>query len=411
VLLFGVHRWWSTKRAELLRLVNQHSLQHDSLYVYSLQQLRANISALQALKSIDKIFFACKANHHLDMLKTMHAAGLGFECVSIQELKFIHALFPGLARDRLLFTPNFAGKLEYEEAYFYTEQVNLDNVYPLEAWPEVFKGKSVLLRVDPGEGLGYHEKMQTGGVKSKFGVSVEQMLAAVPKMKELNIRVVGLHVHKGSGIHVSAVWAKTAEFLCQFLPLFPDLKYLDLGGGLGIQYRDTDPPLDLQALDASVAALRASLPDGAGQRLQLWLEPGRFLAAQSGVLLAKVTQLKTKPGRSFVGMSTGMNSLIRPALYEAHHDIVNLSRLPEHVQAAGEAGRIYLNTLDPRTHSLVDVVGPICESGDVLGFARSLPSETAEGDVLLVDAVGAYGRVMSSEYNLRPPAHGQQLRD
>jgi diaminopimelate decarboxylase/aspartate kinase len=230
------------------------------------------------------------------------------------------------------------------------------------------------------------------------------MLEAIPKMKELNIKVIGLHVHKGSGIHDAGVWAGTAAFLASFLPQFPDLKYLDLGGGLGVQYRDTDPPLDLGQLDAQVAALRAGLPDGAGQKLQFWLEPGRFIAATCGVLLAKVTQLKSKPGRSFVGISTGMNSLIRPSLYESHHDIVNLSRLPECSQPAAEGGRVYLNSLDPRSHMLVDVVGPICESGDVLGFARSLPSNTTEDDVILIDSAGAYGRVMSSNYNMREPA-------
>jgi len=405
------NKWWSSKRPELLRLLTQHSLQHDALYVYSLRALRENIAALKAIKSIDRVFFACKCNHHPELLRTLHSAGFGFECVSIQELKYISSLFPGLPRDRLLFTPNFAAKLEYEEAYFYTDYVNLDNTYPLDAWPEVFRNKGVMLRVDPGEGLGYHEKMQTGGAKSKFGVSVEQMLAAVPKLQALSVKVIGLHVHKGSGIHDSSVWASTAEFLASFLPRFPELQFLDLGGGLGVPYKDSDPPLDLAQLDAQVAKLRAGLPDGAGQRLQFWLEPGRFVAATAGVLLATVTQLKSKPGRSFVGISTGMNSLIRPSLYDSHHDIVNLSRLAECSQPPAEGGRVYLNSLDPRTHSLVDVVGPICESGDVLGFARSLPTATSEGDVILIDNAGAYGRVMASSYNMREPAEEIVLQE
>jgi len=323
--------------------------------------------------------------------------------VSIQELKHVHAMFPGLPRERLLFTPNFAAKIEYEEAYFYTDYVNLDNIYPLEAWPELFKGRQVMMRMDPGEGLGYHEKMQTGGARSKFGVSVSQLHAILPTINALGIKVIGLHVHKGSGIHDASVWAGTAAFLASLMPLFPHLRILDLGGGLGVGYRDTDPLLDLALLDKSVAQFRAGLGDR-GKELQLWLEPGRFLVATAGVLLASVTQLKHKPGRDFVGLSTGMNSLIRPSLYDAHHDIVNLSRLDAHAQPPAEAGRVYLNTLDPRTHHLVDVVGPICESGDVLGFARSLPSDTAEGDVILVDTAGAYGHVMSSFYNMRPAA-------
>jgi diaminopimelate decarboxylase/aspartate kinase len=139
-------------------------------------------------------------------------------------------------------------------------------------------------------------------------------------------------------------------------------------------------PVDLAQLQAVIDALRARWP-----QLGLWLEPGRFLVAQAGVLLAQVTQLKGKGAVQYAGVATGMNSLIRPALYGAHHDIVNLSRF-------GEPGTVIYN-----------VVGPICESADVLGYERLLPP-TAEGDTLLIANAGAYGYVMSSSYNLRAPA-------
>jgi diaminopimelate decarboxylase len=435
-------KWWASKRAELLSLTTRHAMANDSLYVYSLAQVRANIAALKRLSSIDRIFYACKANHNADILREIEKAGLGFECVSIQEMKFIRNLFPDLAKERLLFTPNFASKAEYEEAYWYTELVNLDNIYPLDQWPEVstrrqvdetsspdmfilqlltfvfscvsahslsprqiFRGKSVLLRMDPGEGLGYHAKVQTGGARSKFGVSVDQLHSRLDKMKQLNLRVVGLHVHKGSGIHDASVWARTAAFLATLLPNFPDLKYLDLGGGLGVNYRDSDPVLDLDKLNAELGKFRESL-DAGKQQLQLWLEPGRFIVANAGVLLSPVTQLKTKPGRSFIGIATGMNSLLRPALYDSYHEIVNLSKLLEKdlTKTDSTTGASYIDTTNESTHFLVDVVGPICETGDVLGHARAMPKATAEGDIILLDTVGAYGRVMSSNYNLREPA-------
>jgi diaminopimelate decarboxylase/aspartate kinase len=144
--------------------------------------------------------------------------------------------------------------------------------------------------------------------------------------------------------------------------------------------KEGDAPLDLAALDRSLTEIRAALPG-----CQLWLEPGRYLVSEAGVLLAKVTQTKTKSGARFVGIATGMNSLIRPALYGAYHRIVNLSRLGG--PAAG----------------LVTVVGPICETGDRLGRDRLLP-ETREGDVMLIANAGAYGHAMSSRYNLREPA-------
>ena len=136
----------------------------------------------------------------------------------------------------------------------------------------------------------------------------------------------------------------------------------------------------MDALNASLREVRAEYPG-----FSLWIEPGRFLVARAGVLLARVTQVKQKADLTYVGVETGMNSLIRPALYGAYHEIVNLTRLDE-----------------PRTE-VAHVVGPICESGDTLGYARSLPA-TGEGDVLLVATVGAYGRAMSSSYNSREPA-------
>ncbi len=158
-----------------------------------------------------------------------------------------------------------------------------------------------------------------------------------------------------------------------------DVAILNLGGGLGVPDTLADPALDLAALDQHLLNVRSDYPDFA-----LWLEPGRYLCAAAGVLLTRVTQIKDKDGVRYVGVNTGMNSLIRPALYGAHHHIVNLSRLDE----------------DER--ELVDIVGPICESADVLGKARML-APAREGDVLLIANAGAYGRAMSSDYNRRSP--------
>ena len=155
---------------------------------------------------------------------------------------------------------------------------------------------------------------------------------------------------------------------------------MNLGGGLGVPERPDQSALDLQAIDASLAPLKAANPS-----LSIWLEPGRFLVARSGVLLTRVTQIKGKGDVRYIGVNTGMNSLIRPALYGAYHRIVNLSRL------------------DQEATEVVSVVGPICETGDRLGVDHLLPP-TEEGDVLLIANTGAYGYTMSSRYNLREPA-------
>jgi bifunctional diaminopimelate decarboxylase / aspartate kinase len=176
------------------------------------------------------------------------------------------------------------------------------------------------------------------------------------------------------------VWSETAALLTELSESFPDLKVLDLGGGLGLPEREGQESLDLARLDRGLMAVKQAYP-----QLQLWLEPGRFLVARAGVLLTRVTQLKGKGALRYLGVDAGMNSLIRPALYGAHHEIVNLTRFGEPATAR------------------YTVVGPICESGDVLGSARPLP-ESREGDVMLVADAGAYGHSMSSRYNLREPA-------
>jgi diaminopimelate decarboxylase/aspartate kinase len=155
------------------------------------------------------------------------------------------------------------------------------------------------------------------------------------------------------------------------------VRYIDIGGGLGVPEKPGQISLDLAALDAGLAELRQEV----GQR-ELWLEPGRFIAAPAGVLIAEVTQTKGKGEVQYLGVRTGMNSLIRPALYGAYHEIVNLSKL------------------DQASTEIMTVVGPICETGDRLGSDRLLPPAD-EGDVMLIANAGAYGQVMSSEYNLR----------
>jgi bifunctional diaminopimelate decarboxylase / aspartate kinase len=192
--------------------------------------------------------------------------------------------------------------------------------------------------------------------------------------------VTGLHAHTGSGVFNVDNWTETGTLLSELAVRFPLVTVVDLGGGIGVPEQLGHSEIDLSALDRGVAGLAKRFP-----HIEFWMEPGRFLVAKAGVLVALVTQLKGKADVHYVGVATGMNSLIRPALYGAHHDIRNLTRLDE-----------------PMSHR-VTVVGPICESADQLGVDRWLP-RTEEGDVLLIATCGAYGYAMSSNYNLRPPA-------
>jgi len=368
--------WWSSKQQQLLDIATTTS----SAYVYDLETVSDACRRLSGLRNIERVCYAVKANNHVDILRTVEAEGLNFECVSPGEIDHVLSLFPGIEPKRILFTPNFAPRSEYEYALEKGVWLTLDDLYPLREWGDMFAGQEAFLRLDTGLGRGHHEHVRTAGVTSKFGIPLAEMEEVGRLARKCQLRIVGLHAHTGSGILQSDNWQNVAETLIEVAQAFPDVRVLDLGGGLGIVEKSGQHALNLQGLDNSLAKLMKANP-----QYEFWLEPGRYIVAEAGVLLATVTQTKGKGEVRYVGISTGMNSLIRPALYGAYHEIVNLSRLTEGVG------------------HLVNIVGPICESGDKLGSDRLLPV-CREGDVLLIANVGAYGRVMSSSYNLRRPA-------
>jgi diaminopimelate decarboxylase/aspartate kinase len=280
----------------------------------------------------------------------------------------------------VLFTPNFAPRAEYEWGLKKGLQVTLDNLYPLQAWPELFKGKKLFIRIDPGQGRGHHEHVKTAGVHSKFGIPRFEIGELARLADVAGAEIIGIHAHSGSGIMDPEAWRKVAGELVLVAEHFPGVKTIDLGGGLGVPEKPGDPAFNLERLDETLAEIRETYP-----QFELWLEPGRYLVARAGVLMTHCTQTKGKGEMRYVGVSTGMNSLIRPALYGAYHEIVNLTRWDQ-----------------PHSET-VTVVGPICETGDRLGSDRLLPP-TQEGDVILIANAGAYGYVMSSQYNRREVA-------
>ena len=368
--------WWVAKREQLLQIASSSS----PAYVYDMETVLAAIGNMKSLKNVDQVYYAIKANSHEEVLKAVEREGLNFECVSPGEVRRVLDLFEDIDRERILFTPNFAPQLEYAYALKEGIWLTLDNLYPLRSWGEVLAGSKVFLRLDTGQGKGHHKHVRTAGLYSKFGIPLAELPEAKKLAEESGVSVVGLHAHIGSGILRSDCWQEIARVLLSAAAEFPDVRYLDLGGGMGVPEKPGQRPLDVELLDEGLAGIRSSWPD-----YEIWLEPGRYLVAEAGVLVTRVTQTKGKGAVRYIGVDTGMNSLIRPALYGAYHEIANLSRW-------GDPGS-----------EVVNVVGPICETGDRLGNDRLLP-ECAEGDVLLVANAGAYGRVMSSTYNLREPA-------
>lgn len=368
--------WWMNKRETLLDIASRDR----NAYVYDKDSVRSAARVMLGLEHVDRILYAVKANFNAELIRLLDAEGCDFECVSPGEVQWLQQVLPDIDLGRILFTPNFAPRDEYAWALDMGLLVTLDNLYPLQAWPEIFAGRRIFVRMDPGQGRGHHEHVKTAGVHSKFGVPLFEVDELQKLTEQVGVDVVGIHAHSGSGVQDPEAWRTVAVQLVAIAQRFPNVEAIDLGGGIGVAEKPGDRPFDLQRLDELLADVRRSYPQYA-----IWLEPGRFLVARAGVLLTHVTQVKGKGDMRYIGVGTGMNSLIRPALYGAYHEIVNLTR-------AGEA-----------PSETATIVGPICETGDRLGTDRLLPP-SREGDVILIANAGAYGYVMSSQYNRREVA-------
>ena len=366
--------WWQSRREALCDIAAAGS----PAYVYHLPSVRKQANALCGITSLERRFYAIKANAHPAILRELEMRGFGFECVSAAELRHVKAVFPELPPERLLFTPSFAARAEYAEARELAEWITVDSLYPLQHWPELFSGRKLVLRIDPGYGLGHHAHVRTGGEDAKFGLALADLPAFRAAAAKIKAEIAVLHAHVGSGVSDCRHWAQLFAQLAQLSEDIGSVKAINVGGGLAVPYSDSEAEFDLEALSATLAEHAAQWPQYA-----IWLEPGRYLVAQAGVLLATVSQVVDKLGVRRVGLDAGMNALMRPALYQSKHRMANLSQAP-----------------DAPTQR-VDVVGPICESTDVLAHAITLPKATAEGDVLLIDTAGAYGYVMANQYNQR----------
>lgn len=367
-------KWWYKKLNDVKQIGAK-----DSVYLYDLKNVISKCNSLSNnLDSIGKFYYAMKANNNLDILKTINNCNFGFECVSIDEVRYIRKHFPDA---NVLFTPNYCDVKEYEQAFNFDCVVIVDNMQVVKDNIKIFESKEIGVRLDLNLGEGHNKKVVTEGVGSKFGLPVDEISELMNLTNKSNIKIVGLHSHRGSDINNINSWVQTLDTLVKLAEEeFDDIKWLDLGGGLGTLLNDTDF-INLN----KILNIKKS-------KFEIWMEPGRYLVSESGVLLSKVTQVRTKNKKNIVGISTGMNSLIRPTLYDAYHSIWNISKLKSN------------------ENKYYDIVGPICESGDIIGENRLLP-KTEVGDIILIENAGAYGNVMSNSYNMRSPAREEIIRN
>ena len=256
-----------------------------------------------AMDAVDEWFYAIKANAALPVLTTLLETGFGLECVSLPEIEHVQQAFPQLPAERILFSPNFAPRLEYQAAIDKGVQLTLDSTFALKQWPEIVRGQRIQLRLDLGFGGGHHAKVNTGGERSKFGLALMDLPEFIALTRDLDVQIIGLHAHLGSGISDLAHWPRVFAELASIAERLPSVRTLNLGGGLGVPHTDSDARIDLAALNLRLLALRALYP-----HLRVRMEPGRYPVAESTVLLCRVTQVKSKGKGRFIGVDTGMDS-------------------------------------------------------------------------------------------------------
>ena len=351
------------------------------LYIYDEACIAEQYKKLaQAFRKNDvRIFYACKALTNINVLKIIHSLGGGIDCVSINEVKL--AMKAGFKPDQIIFTPNSVGIDEYLEAAALNLNINIDNLSILEAFGQKF-GSSypVIVRLNPHIMAGGNLKISTGHVDSKFGISVDQVEEILKIISSTGITIKGLHIHTGSEIKDIEVYIQGLELLLELTMQFPSISIVDLGGGFKVPYKPDEKGTDMEALGEAVAAAFEKHEQATGKKLQVWFEPGKFLVSQCGYFLVKANVIKHAPTRSFVGVNSGFNHLIRPMFYDAYHQISNISN-PE--------GEI-------KTYN---VVGNICET-DTFAWDREL-NEVRPDDILMFNNAGAYGFEMSSRFNSR----------
>lgn len=359
-------------------------------YCYSTATLERHYRAFaDAVPKSSLIAFSVKANGNLGVLKTLARLGSGADVVSGGELK--KALAAGIPADRIVFSG--VGKTKVEMALGLDagiHQFNVESEPELAALNEAALAKGVrapvALRVNPDVDAKTHAKITTGTAENKFGVPIaraSEIYAAAAQMK--GIEIAGIDVHIGSQITdlapFEAAFARIVELARLLRAEGHSIARLDLGGGLGVPYaKDNSPPPE----PAAYGALAERLTRGLG--VTLIFEPGRLIAANAGVLVARVVYVKQGETKAFLILDAGMNDLLRPALYDAFHEIVSV----EEPAPGGPRARY-------------DVAGPICESTDVFAQGREMAALEA-GDLVAFLSAGAYGAVMSSAYNARPPA-------
>lgn len=367
------------------RNLEEIARQHETpFYLYDADYAVSQYKKLKSCFPMDgvRVFYAMKANFNPHLLKIMKENGFCLDTVSPAEVILARKL--GFASDHILFTANNMTDDEMQTVKKQGVLFNIDSLSRMETFSEFYEGESLCIRVNPDVEAGEDRKVMTAGALSKFGILLEDVPKAVAIAKKHHMKIVGLHEHTGSGI---ADTGKVFESMKRLTGLvnpedFPDLAFLDFGGGFKVRYSPDEKEIDYEKFGKKAAELFDETCRKYGKKLMFYVEPGKYVASECGCMVVQVNTVKNNKGRLIVGTNSGFPHLIRPVFYGAYHHVVNLSN------PCGKEQRY-------------DVYGNTCESGDCFAEQRMIP-EIRTGDYLAIMNAGAYCRSMASEYNLRP---------
>lgn len=366
------------------------------IYVINENTIRERYKSLKILLNSEyennRIYYAVKANSSLSILKIFHSEGAFFDCTSMGE---IYTCFKAdISPERIIYTGNMFTDEDFTFAVENKVLVNLDSVSQLKRLTKIHDhlGKEKIIisfRINPEFGAGHHIHTITAGKTIKFGILEEQAIEAFSKAKENGFEKFGIHQHIGSGVLNAQDFKKPVEKYISIIKkiaksLEIKFEFIDFGGGMGIPYRPLEEPLDFDIYkEVVIKPFKQLINSEDIGELIFKIEPGRYLTAESSILLTQINTIKNNGYKLFAGVDAGFNTLLRPTLYNSYHHIISCNKKSK------ESTLIY------------DITGPICESGDILGKNREL-NKLEEKDVLAILDVGAYGFTMSSNYNSRP---------
>ena len=361
------------------------------VYVYNEEIIRKSMETVEGVitKYPYTANYSVKANTNIEILKLALEEGLNCDAMSPGEITLL--LKAGFPPEKIFFVSNNVAAEEMQFAIDKGVIVSLDSLDQLDRFGQINPGGRCAVRINPGVGAGHSEKVITAGKKTKFAIAEEDIDKIFEIVDKYDLKIVGINQHIGSGFLDPKPYIDAVTNLLRIADRFDNLEFIDFGGGYGIPYHklDDEKPFPMEDFKVKLEPVLDEFVQRYGKTPLFKSEPGRYCVAEGSVILSRVQAIKVNAGIKYVGCDTGMNTLIRPAMYDSYHDI-------EVIRDGKVVDRDGNNDMET-----VNVSGPICETGDLIANGRLLP-KAQTGDLLAILDTGAYGYSMASSYNSRP---------